>query len=192
MHASKPCPMVVFVAKRTVPQRETVCRGTQTNPRTSFPDPFRSSASWAQREANRGTVTCCAFQKQERGSSSMDRVHHGESNATQPATNVASGNSGKRVSRRHDRTALQHSRGPSLAARTQTSDALEIAEGDCLCDECRGDPAQYRIDFEVDCPHCRGVGTVPDPDYYDAHGTFDPYREFSTMPRLRGRGRNQL
>lgn len=122
----------------------------------------------------------------------MDRVQHVESNTTRSASDVAGGNSGKRVSRRDDRTALQHSRGPSLAARAQTSDAFDVPEGDCRCDECFGDAAQYRIDFEVDCPTCRGVGTIPDPDYYDASGAFDPYSEFSTMPRLRGNGRRQL
>jgi len=115
-----------------------------------------------------------------------------EANSPSSSSDLASGDSGKRVSRRNNRTAVQHSRGPSLAARTQAGDALEIENGDICCDECFGDPTQYRIDFECDCPTCRGVGHIPDPDYYDASEAFDPYSEWNSMPRLHGRGRGQL
>lgn len=69
---------------------------------------------------------------------------------------------------------------------------LDIPEGDIPCDECSADPIQYRIDHGIECPLCRGVSHIPDPDFYDVGGSFDPYREFSTMPRLHGRGRGQL
>lgn len=115
-----------------------------------------------------------------------------EANSPSSAYDVAGGNSGKRVSRRNDRSALQHSHGPSLAARPQDGDAIEVPEGDIRCTECAGDAIQYRIDFGVDCPTCRGTGHHADPDYYDAVESFDPYREFGTMPSLHGRGRGQL
>ncbi len=65
------------------------------------------------------------------------------------------------------------------------ADQLEIPEGDIRCEECRGDPAQYRIDFEIDCPNCRNVGHVPDPDFYDACCTFDPHSEWGSTPGFR-------
>lgn len=64
--------------------------------------------------------------------------------------------------------------------------------GFMLCGECSGDPSQYLIDVEEVCPNCNGEGVRPDPDYEPEFSSFDPHSEFSTMPRLHGRGRGQL
>lgn len=61
---------------------------------------------------------------------------------------------------------------------------IDMPEGEVVCEECRGNPDRYRIDFEVDCPNCRNVGHVPDPDFYDACGAFDPRAEYGTLHRV--------
>lgn len=61
-----------------------------------------------------------------------------------------------------------------------------------ICDECDGNPAAYLEEFETVCG-CNGEGVRPDPDFIDGEGDgSDPHAEFSTMPRLGGRGRGQL
>ncbi|WP_414461762.1 hypothetical protein [Hyphomicrobium sp. DY-1] len=69
------------------------------------------------------------------------------------------------------------------------ADRIDMPLGEIVCEECRGDPRQYRIDFDVDCPNCRNVGTVPDPDYYDASEAFDPRAEYGTHHHIYCGGR---
>jgi hypothetical protein len=66
----------------------------------------------------------------------------------------------------------------------------EADAGFVTCTSCHGDPEQYLIDYEEVCD-CNGRGYFIDPDYEPEFHS-DPYSEFSTMPRLHGRGRGQL
>lgn len=64
-------------------------------------------------------------------------------------------------------------------------DPLQLDSGLIICIECAGDPSQYLIDFEIECPACHGIGTVPNPDFIDGDADeFNPHTEFGTYHRV--------
>lgn len=74
------------------------------------------------------------------------------------------------------------SRQPSL-------EQSDLDRGLIICSECVGDPSQYLIDFEIECPACHGIGTVPNPDYIDGDAqAIDPRTEYGTHHRIYSRG----
>ena len=114
------------------------------------------------------------------------------------AADLAASDLSQRVSGSHEwRADKPGSTGP-LAPRIHAVSRAERLRADpasipsfYICDECDGNPAAYLEEFETVCG-CNGEGVRPDPDYEPELGSFDPYSEFSTMPRLHGRGRGQL
>lgn len=116
-------------------------------------------------------------------------VNHEDLGCEQVGT-VASAGAQRRLPGCNDRPAVRSERNARVA---HGLDALQdIPDNAIRCDECGGDPTQYRIDLECDCPTCLGRGYFIDPDANDASDVFDARREFGTMPRLHGRGRGQL